>query len=640
MVNSFYNRIGIKILIIVLAGFVGYSFILGAPFKAMDDNSSIVNNADIRSFANIGKIFQQGFFKDRTYWRPLVSLSFMTEYHFFQLNPLYYYLTNIFFHLATAILVFFLIKEIFQDSNTGFFVSLLFVLHPVHWDAVSNISGRSIIFCGFFSIGAFLSYILAFQRGKSRVGYMGSLVLFVLALLCKESAAVFPLLILSFQFVLKPDSKGKFLFSIREALPFIFIDVFYFLFRHFLGLTALIKEVGIPRDIILDVGTFLRSVITDFYILVFPTQLYYDRARAIFKSYGDVEFVLTGLFFLGLLALFLKVKHRLAPQLRFFIYWFCIGLLPVSQLVPIKIQIGYIAAAEHFLYVPSVGFFVLAVVGLRGLYATQIKTKAVSPAILKFFTGGMYLYFFIVLVQHLLYSKNDMAMMERALEYNPRNVRVNNSVGSLYAGKSQFAKAEKYFREALEGDPRDTTARISLGKSLCDQGRYFEGIGEYERVVIPLDEKFEPFKNLLENNLRSAYGALIGQYQKQLKEDPDNALLHFSLGVAYSKTSNIKEAIREYEVAIALNPHLKGALFNLAASYEAEGKIDKAVIYYEKIVSLSGAEDILQADACLRLADLYHSLGDEQKGKAYRQQSEKIRASLPQNAQNLILKKF
>ena len=185
-----------------------YSFMLSAPFKTMDDEFSIVNNFNIKSFQNTVQILGSSFFNGNAYYRPLVSLSYMLEYHFFDLNPLFYNLDNLLLHLATSISVFFIVFIIFKNCWMGFFTALLFAIHPVHWEAVSNIPGRSILLCAFFNLNAFLFFCLsrrdeAIPRLCAYGLYVLSLIFFFLALLSKESAVVLPFILLSYQFFLR-----------------------------------------------------------------------------------------------------------------------------------------------------------------------------------------------------------------------------------------------------------------------------------------------------------------------------------------------------------------------------------------------------------------------------------------------------
>ena len=74
------KKIGFLVFLIGSLTFSAYSFALQGWFKTMDDEMSIVKNENIKSLANIPKIFNSSFFgDDRTYHRPLISLSFMLE---------------------------------------------------------------------------------------------------------------------------------------------------------------------------------------------------------------------------------------------------------------------------------------------------------------------------------------------------------------------------------------------------------------------------------------------------------------------------------------------------------------------------------------------------------------------------------
>ena len=82
-----------------------YSFMLHAPFRGMDDFTSIVENQDIRDFKNLPRIFTGSFFGDKSYYRPLVSFTYMLEYHAFGLNAFWYNLDNVLLHNVARYLV-------------------------------------------------------------------------------------------------------------------------------------------------------------------------------------------------------------------------------------------------------------------------------------------------------------------------------------------------------------------------------------------------------------------------------------------------------------------------------------------------------------------------------------------------------
>ena len=106
-------------------------------------------------------------------------------------------------------------------------------------------------------------------------------------------------------------------------------------------------------------------------------------------------------------------------------------------------------------------------------------------------------------------------MFERSLRLNPDNVRVRRSLAAVYAGLLKPEEAEKHFRLALEVSPDEAWAAIGLGKSLCDQGKYTQGIKVYESV-----RHAGALSDLLEDNKKASYGVLQRKYKDMLKVQP------------------------------------------------------------------------------------------------------------------------
>jgi len=161
-------KIDLKLIaVIAVLGLTAYSFVLGASFKTLDDMGAIVVNENIKSFSNVGELFKSSYFGNQSYYRPFVQLLYMTEYYFFRLNPFYYYLTGIAAHLIIGVVIFYLIKLLFHDRRIAFFTSLLFVIHPIHWEAVSNISGQSILLTALFFITSFYFFCLYLKKNNA-----------------------------------------------------------------------------------------------------------------------------------------------------------------------------------------------------------------------------------------------------------------------------------------------------------------------------------------------------------------------------------------------------------------------------------------------------------------------------------------
>lgn len=639
-------------LLFILASltFTAYSFMLTGEFKTMDDDASIVSNDMIKRFGDFKPLFQSSFFEHKSYYRPLVSLSFMLEYHAFGLNAFYYYLDNIFLHIVTSFLVYGLILVLLRRRIPAFLTALLFAIHPIQWEAVSNIPGRAILLCSLFFILGFLLYCLS-RNDRSLKGiafYLLSFVCFFLSLLAKESTVVLPLVLMVYEFLfvrnqagggsappgrcpshlisepcpVRPVTGSTPLFGRAWAkifglsaeswlmiLPSVMLIFVYALMRMGYGITQLFYW---PNASMAALGflTFLRSVIVDFLLLLFPVNLQFDRSMPLFANFLDTRLIFTVLFYLILVVLFMRLRSRLKPEAGFFAAWFFIQLVPVSQLVvTIGVQPGYISTAEHFLYLPSIGFFALLVLGAEKIFEVNRRKPLVSPKVLSFAVALLFVFLTVMTVQQNIYSSQEISMFERTLELTPDNVRVRSSLARLYAKYERYDLAEEHYRKSLEYDPWNVRCRIGLGKSLCDQGKLWEGVMEYDKI-----RDAGEMHDLLKDNLEATYRVLMTRYQNLIEKNPNDSKLHYRLGMAYSRTGKYDEAVREFTQGIKLEPDLKIALFRLAETYEETGDLPRAAHYFNALLSGARAgistKDQWDTAARKRLKEIYEKLSD------------------------------
>ncbi len=605
--NKNYFLLGV----LIILGFSAYVFIVSDSFKTMDDEYSIVNNEDIRDFANAGKILTSSFFGDQSYYRPLVYLTYMLEYHYFHLDPRGYYATNLWLHLAAAVLVFYLIGLLCKERLAAFLTALLFALHPVHWEAVSNIPGRAILLCGFFYILAFLFFCLSQnspRRGVSAGFFTASLFSFLLSLLSKESAVSFPVLISAHLFFNKAQPLKK---IFPTVVPFLAVLFFYFLFRKHLGITHVFPWQN-PQDAVLGFLTFLRSVITHLRLFIAPFDLHFDRSRALFTKFTDVQLILTVLFFASVSLTLYRLKLKIPPLALFFLAWFFIDLLPVSQLIAtVGVQPGYIAASEHFLYTASIGIFALMVLAGRSLFQIGLKRRVLSQESALLAVSGIYIFFLLTTIQQNIYSSQEISMFQQTLRVDPHNTRIRNSLGLAFAKKGLFKQAKEQFQRVVDQDPVNVMAGISLGKALCDLNQYLEGLREYERVariMTPMPVKSARLVKLLEENTRLTEDILIKKYEERIRKEPENAQWYYSLGVVYSKKGDMQNSLEQYQKAVLLDQGNRPALFNLAVSYDALEQWGDAIHYYRHFLKLDAPSDDLNKIAADNLERIYQRI--------------------------------
>src|SRR3989338_8014226 len=70
------------------------------------------------------------------------------------------------------------------------------------------------------------------------------------------------------------------------------------------------------------------------------------------------------------------IKRKSDTLIPFSVFWFFIALLPLSNLYPINAYM-----AEHWLYLPSIGFFLILAKGLNFIYKSK-EFQAVSAVLI------------------------------------------------------------------------------------------------------------------------------------------------------------------------------------------------------------------------------------------------------------------
>jgi hypothetical protein len=314
---------------------------------------------------------------NETYYRPLVRVSAFVDRQIWGFNPFGYHLTNLLLHLFCSLVVYFLIKELGFDDFIALTASLLFVTHPTHVEAVTWLSGRVDVLCGFFYFSSLLffikylhSRILAFSCPRAPFLWL-SLTLFIGALMSKEMAITLPIMIFLITLILK----GKSIFSKWKILsPFFLILGVYLLFR-FLLLGGVGGYVNAQGSMHFKFDLFIMSILA-WYIrqLLLPFDAALPENISALKYLVFLIYAIPGyILFRTLFVEMRKSQQEAGMGINNFTHsrftfliaclWIPVTLLPVMNI-----------SAERFLYIPSVGFFLLLGFGLGQRYTNHTPT--------------------------------------------------------------------------------------------------------------------------------------------------------------------------------------------------------------------------------------------------------------------------
>jgi len=134
---------------------------------------------------------------------PLTWMTLGLDYTIWKMNPFGYHLTNVLFHLANALVFYFLalaLYRIVRPPSSGeselnpwlaaLIAALIFAVHPLRVESVSWVTERRDVVSGLFYLLTLFIYVRGFDgsdRPIRRKNYWLSICFFALALLSKES---------------------------------------------------------------------------------------------------------------------------------------------------------------------------------------------------------------------------------------------------------------------------------------------------------------------------------------------------------------------------------------------------------------------------------------------------------------------
>lgn len=572
-----------------------------------DDHHSVVNNLLIKDARKI-PLFFKGYYTSeieipRGMFRPLLLLTFSFNYIFSGLQPLGYHIINILFHFVNGILFYSLLRLLKPDLPFGlaFLFNLLFLSHPLNTEAVAYISSRSDLMIFLF---IFLGSIGLLKKRFAFASFS-----YMLGLLSKETALIFPFLILMFHFLSPPleldvigerrvaQIKNRYFFYVTLAAATILYWLYrQILFGHSSGILApLQNQIRSPWSNILT-----QSAVSLFYLRLFiwPNPLTIHHNFPVLNSLSEplAFFSVAAISLIIILAFILRKK---LPLMSFGLAWYIICLLP-------KFYASlHIVAAEHHFYLPSFGIYLIFAVMLKDVYL-KFKRKfiIVSAGILSVFT---------VLVWFRNYEyKDELTFWKKSLTVDPWSPIVHHNLGLVYNDIGLYPEAEEELKKALSlAPPYADNVIKSVAENLANTyrlqkkfkealeqineaiGRGFYNFGTYQSLgVIYLDMK--------------DYEKAEEAFKKGLSLNPKSAGILYNLGLLYLKKSALSEAQNFFQEAIKHNPDSYYAYYSLGYVLEEKGRIDAAIKAYEKAVRLQPRI----ADAHYRLGTLYTKKAD------------------------------
>ncbi len=503
-------------LLLVIAVLAAYANIYGNQFL-LDDEFLIYRNRFISEWKYAGTIFLSsstaGWGGIDPFYRPLQTLLYLLIYQFFDLSLAAFHFLNMALHAANACLVYALGRRLGFKSAAVFLATLIWSLHPIHTEAVTYMSATADPLYAFFCLLGVLVLLPDFTPRKMFVASC----IFVLGLLSKEAALVFPLLAMSVLFL--TSVKRWQLKTYVKTWPLWLVLAAYILARftvlNFSGFDFY-KEHNIYTDHLdVRIFTFLASLPEYLRILLWPSDLHMDRALAVPVTLWRPPVLGGALLVLVALAQIIGTRGPSNASLGWGLLWFGAAYAPNTGIfLPINALI-----LEHWTYLPSAGLFL----GVAQSLAARLERipvwaarSVVAAAILLAATFGI-----LTFMQNRVW--HDPILFNRhIISYDGGSARAHGNLGMAYDDAGDFTHAIEEYRTAISKLDNVPQAHHNLALALlqqsADKAHIAEAIAEEKRAIM-IDPNFYPaYDRLVLIYERTGDMAEAGIYRRRSKE--------------------------------------------------------------------------------------------------------------------------
>ncbi len=297
-------------------------------------------------------------------YRPVTAATFFLDYALWKDNPMGHHFSNILLHFLTCILVFYFILRISRNKETAFLAASLFAVHPIQSEVVNASGYRSDILMTMFYLCAVLAYA-RFSEAKRKGLWFGLVgVSYFLALFSKETAVTFPFIIFIVDLFFLSAQKGRQILGQKKGLYAVLAGITaFYLFVYFILIPNVFYLQPSPYALkgLAQIVLMLKLFLQYFVVLILPFKVSVLPPLYTPPIFPLHVWELIVPLYIGLMSVILAIYYyRRNKMVIFGLVWFFVSYLPTSGIFPLLNPLAF-----RFLYLPSIGFFLLAALSIR-----------------------------------------------------------------------------------------------------------------------------------------------------------------------------------------------------------------------------------------------------------------------------------
>ena len=534
-----------------------------------DDGRQVLENPFVRNprlWRNIftGSVWSfLGQAAETNFYRPLHIFSHWLVWQVAGADPGAFHLYQLVIYVICVLLVFRLGLDLTGNHLVATAGALLWALHPLHVEPVCWIAGVPDCGTGLFYILAFVIFLRAEKAARHHwAWHLLAAFAFFLALLFKEMAISFPIMLLVYWFVFA-DREAWWRKGLR-SIPYVAVAGIYLELRNLiLGHLSRAPHLWkvTPRVAAATVGLLGQHTKLFFW----PTELNDFRSFDLTSSLHSFWPYAT----LAVLVLAVLLRRR-DPALCFLVLWWPVALIPCLDVR----QLSFPLLAERFTYLPSMGLSVAAAYFI--LKTMPATFPSLNPA--RVLVPALAVWMALLTVQDVravvrwrdnqaLWNYSYQVAPQSALVHVHRALELEYRYNDLPAATREYETAIQLNHAAFVELPTVTyDCLIGLGQIENVRGHKDQALVYFEKAVA-LIPRYSPAYDMLGSVYfpQGDYPRAAEYFEQALKANPMDLSARFFLGTCLMKLEKPAQAAEQFRAAREVDP-------GYAQAYEAEAR--------------------------------------------------------------------
>jgi tetratricopeptide (TPR) repeat protein len=526
---------------------IRYDFIL-------DDVPLILLNERIQSWRNWKSLFVTDLFEVKhaqgtmelggLLYRPIYRLWQMANAQLFGLILPWWHITSILLHLGATFLVYQIGIKLLKGRWTAAVAALLFAFHPIHAESVAYVTASTDLLVTVFALISFLAYFRFREEGGSPVYFIVSILAAALAMLSKETSAMFPWLLVAYEALREnTESTAKGLKKFLWTAPYFAIVGIYVIVRSVLfGLSSGSAPAGNRLTELLDIPlvliVYLRNLLWPFRLSFFYPGEWVLRWTLLRSIVIAAIVVAAG---------YLWTRYRDRYSMKMLLLWSAILSIPAALVVFTFVPENWVH--DRHMYFVSVPVCLIVAEMLTHRKWPLKASIALSATILAAFLVSL-------AVQLPRFSDNE-TIYASALKVAPSSLLARGYYAQALWDYGHHEESLREFATLTEMAPHSSEIHEAYGTVLVQLGRENEAMTEFT-TALQWTPKPTAFRALVLSEVaqielnRSEFPEAADHMREAVKIEPQTLNYHSLLAQALTHEGRTEEADEETKLEASL----------------------------------------------------------------------------------------